>query len=546
MSYQVGESMNKVKYLSMILFLMLAGCQIEKNKLSVKDSDPEAMSLEIIQEQLPVLTLKEGNQVLLIRISSGKPGTKVKEINFDLSGTPELQDLEHMEVFYRGEKLQDSIQFGKTLSPSQQISFRGESSLTSGSGHFSLMVKLKGDADILNTMVAECTGVKTSEGTILPGEQYDPLKLRFGTALCQQNEDGVHTYRIPGIVRTINGTLLAVFDRRIEARRDPQGLVNIGLKRSTDGGRTWELARTILDQGNWGGLDPRMNGVTDACILVNQANNDIFVGALWMHGQWVNGVWEGEPSDPNAELGRKRGSQPGMTEKETCQFLLTKSTDDGVSWSEAINMTRIKDPAWRLYALSPTNGLTLKDGTLVFPSKIPGNVSLTYSNDGGQTWKVSKLGPETNGVENAIVQLDDGSIMMNARRAGTSLYRTVYTTPDLGESWIEHPTNGSVLAGPGCLGSLYKHSYDLDGEKKNILFFSNPNSTDKRERMTIRASFDDGMTWPEESWILLDEGRSAYSSITSIDDHTIGILYEGSQSHITFQKIDISEFIKDK
>jgi len=76
--------------------------------------------------------------------------------------------------------------------------------------------------------------------------------------------------------------------------------------------------------------------------------------------------------------------------------------------------------------------------------------------------------------------------------------------------------------------------------------FSNPNSTDKRERMTIRASFDDGITWPEESWILLDEGKSAYSSITSIDDHTIGIMYEGSQSHITFQKISITEFIKDK
>lgn len=139
--------------------------------------------------------------------------------------------------------------------------------------------------------------------------------------------------------------------------------------------------------------------------------------------------------------------------------------------------------------------------------------------------------------------------MLNARRKQGSSYRTVYTTPDLGETWIEHPTSGRVLADPGCLGSLYKHVYYLNGQKKSILFFSNPNSKNRRERMTIRASFDEGMTWPEENRILLDEGISAYSSITSVDDQTIGILYEvrepGSDGvSLTFQKIPISEFIK--
>jgi sialidase-1 len=453
--------------------------------------------------------------------------------------------LENIKIFFRGAKFSDSIQFGETMPPSQEISFKGERSLPSGYGYFSVNIKLKDNADILHFLVARCTEIVTNKTLIEPDKNYVPLKLRFGTALCQHNEDGVHTYRIPGIVRTNNGTLLAIFDRRIEAKRDPQGWINIGLKRSTDKGETWDPVHIILDRGNWGGLAPRMNGVSDACILVNKENNDIFVGALWMHGHWVNGVWEGEPSDPNAELGRKKASGPGLTEKETCQFLLTKSTDDGISWTEAVNMTRIKNTEWRLFALSPTNGITLEDGTLVFPSKVPGNVSLTYSKDGGQTWTVSNIGPETNGVENAIVQLENGSIMINARRAGESEYRTVYTTPDLGQTWIEHPTNGCVLAGPGCLGSLYKHIYYQDGTKKSILFFSNPNSKNKRERMTIRASFDGGMTWPEENWLLLDEERSAYSSLTSVDDQTIGILYEGSQAHMTFQKIAISEFIKE-
>jgi sialidase-1 len=317
--------------------------------------------------------------------------------------------------------------------------------------------------------------------------------------------------------------------------------MNIGLKRSTDGGKTWEPVRIILDRGSWGGLPPRYNGISDACILVNSNNNDIFVGALWMHGQWVKGKWEGIPSDPDAELGRKTGSLPGLTEKETCQLLITKSVDDGKTWSEAVNMTKIKKPEWPLYALSPTNGITLEDGTLVFPSKVPGNVAITYSKDGGQTWTVSNLGPETNGVENAIVQLSDGSIMLNARSMGKTKSRTVYTTPDLGKTWIEHPTNSKVLIEPGCHGSLYKHTYSVNGEKKSILLFSNPNSTEGRERMTLKVSFDEGMTWPEKYWILLDEERSAYSSITSVDEQTIGILYEGSQAHMTFQKIALTE-----
>jgi len=509
-----------------------------------------SQSIEIMQQQVPVLTLNEGNVVLTIKVSTAKPGTQVREINLDLTGTSDLNDLESISIFYPGDKKQDRVQFGETMTPSKTIRFTDKVSCSAGSAFFSVVVKLKDQADLLNCLVVKVTDLKTSKGTIVPGTNYEPLRLRFGIALRQHMDDGVHTYRIPGIVTTNEGTLLAIFDRRLEARRDPQGWCNIGLKRSTDGGNTWEPVQVILERDYWGGLHPRYNGVTDACILVNTQNNEIFVGALWMHGQWINGVWEGEPSDPNAELGRKSASMPGMTERETCQFLITKSTDDGVTWSEPVNMTEIKKPEWRLYAVAPTNGITLDDGTLVFPSKVPGNVALTYSKDGGQTWTVSNLGPRTAGVENAIVQLEDGSIMLNARRKENSSYRTVYTTPDLGKTWIEHPTSGRVLPDPGCLGSLYKHMYDENGTKKSILFFSNPNSKERRERMTIRASFDEGMTWPEESSILLDEGISAYSTITSIDDQTIGILYEVRQPDsegvsLTFQKIDISDFIKD-
>jgi len=500
-----------------------------------------SQTFEVIQKRIPVLTQRQGNEVMLLKIGGGANVEEVNEVIFDLSGTDDYRDIESLKLFYRGGKMKDSIQFGETQMPSSKVKFLGRQPISSEAGHFSLMVKLKNEADILHTMTAKCEEVKIGKTRLTPSADYKPLRIRFGTALRQQFEDGVHTYRIPGIVKTNNGTLLAVFDQRLDVFRDPQGRCTIGLQRSTDGGRTWEPVKTILDRGSWGGLDPKMNGVTDACILVNSKSNEIFVGALWMHGQWMNGKWEGVPSDPKAELGRKRASQPGMNERETCQFLITKSSDDGKSWSEAVNMTGIKKPEWPLFAVSPTNGITLEDGTLVFPFKVPGNVALTYSKDGGKSWTVSALGPKTNGAENAIVQLNEGSIMLNARSMGNSSYRTVYTTPDLGKTWIEHPTNNKLLVEPGCHGSLYKHNYTFKGQARSILLFSNPDSEKKRERMTLKVSFDEGLTWPEKHWILLDEGRSAYSSITSIDDKTIGILYEGSQAQMTFQKISVSE-----
>lgn len=502
-----------------------------------------SQSVEVVQKHVPLLTHRTGNEVMLVRVAGLENGSVATEVAFDLAGTMDLKDLESLKLFYRAVKSKDSVPFGETVLPSRKVRFRGSQAIESGTGSFSLQVKLKDGADILHTMTARCEEVVTAKNRIQPGPDHKPLTLRFGTALRQQFQEGVHTYRIPGIVRTKKGTLLAIYDQRLDAFRDPQGRCTIGLQRSTDGGRTWEPVMTILDRGAWGGLDPSMNGVTDACILVNERNNEVFVGALWMHGQWMNGKWEGVPSDPKAELGRKRASQPGMTEKETCQFLMTRSTDDGKSWTEAVNLTGIKKPEWPLFALSPTNGITLEDGTLVFPTKVPGRVALTYSKDGGRTWTVSGLGPETNGAENAIVQLNDGSIMLNARSMGKSTHRTVYTTPDLGRTWVEHPTNIKVLSEPGCHASLYKHTFTVNGEKRSILLFSNPDSDKKRERMTLKVSFDEGMTWPEKHWILLDEGRSAYSSITSIDDGTIGILYEGSQAQMTFQKISVSEIL---
>ena len=150
------------------------------------------------------------------------------------------------------------------------------------------------------------------------------------------------------------------------------------------------------------------------------------------------------------------------------------------------------------------------------------------------------------------VELSNGDIMLNIRdnrnreNKSESNGRKIMISGDLGETWTEHPTSNSVLIEPTCMASIHRHDYmNVKGGKESILLFSNPNSKYKRVKQTIKVSFDDGKTWPEEYWMELDEGRGAgYSCISSVDNDHIGILYEGSQAHMTFQKININELTK--
>lgn len=235
--------------------------------------------------------------------------------------------------------------------------------------------------------------------------------------------------------------------------------------------------------------------------------------------------------------------------------MVVTSTDDGKTWSKPVNLTRMcKKEEWWLWAPSPGHGITLNDSTLVFPTQGRDEngktfSNITYSKDGGKTWQTSQSA-YSNTTENMVAQLSDSSIMMNARynlnrsNPGDTNGRVVVTTNNLGQTWTEHPTSRSALIESTCMASLHKHIYHENGEEQNILLFSNPNTKIGRHHMTLKVSLDDGNTWPEKYWMLLDEGKSrGYSCITSIDENTIGILYEGSQADLTFESIPLNEII---
>ena len=123
-----------------------------------------------------------------------------------------------------------------------------------------------------------------------------------------------------------------------------QGNIDIALNRSNDGGVTWEPTQIVLDMKEWGGLPEKFNGVSDACILVDENSGTIYVAGLWMHGildgksgKWVEGLTKDSTRWIHQWLAK--GSQPGLGVKETSQFIITKSTDNGNTWSEPVNIT---------------------------------------------------------------------------------------------------------------------------------------------------------------------------------------------------------------
>ena len=155
---------------------------------------------------------------------------------------------------------------------------------------------------------------------------------------------GTH-FRIPGLVTSTKGTLLALYDARNERDDDLQGDIDIAINRSEDGGRTWQPMQTVLDMKEWGGLPQKYNGVSDGCILSDDFTGDLYVIGLWMHGVLdpKTGKWIENLTDTSTVWNhqwRAHGSQPGYGVKQSSQFLISKSTDDGLTWSEPRNITR--------------------------------------------------------------------------------------------------------------------------------------------------------------------------------------------------------------
>ena len=392
-----------------------------------------------------------------------------------------------------------------------------------------ISIKLNNSASINNQIELRATSLELSNGKKLiisqPAGNYGKLK---GTVVRKGGDDNVNTYRIPGIVATNKGTLLSVYDIRYKNSTDLPGNIDVGLSRSIDSGKTWQPMKIIMDMG----APHENNGVGDPAILFDPITKKIWVAALWSKG--------------NRSIA---GSLPGISPDTTGQFVLVSSDDDGITWSAPYTITpQIKNPKWHLFFNGPGSGIAMKDGKLVFAAqywnenKMPYS-TIIYSADHGESWKGNINGPKSNTTESQVVETKPGTLMLNMRDNRGS-YRSVATTTNMGASWTEHSSSYNALQDPVCMGSLIKANVKIKGVFKEVLFFSNPNTTSGRYDMTIKASLDLGQTWLPANQLLIDERNGyGYSSLTQIDAETIGILYEGTKD-LFFVKVPVASIIK--
>ena len=230
--------------------------------------------------------------------------------------------------------------------------------------------------------------------------------------------------------------------------------------------------------------------------------------------------------------------------------MLVRSDDDGRNWSPPINITsQVKQPEWCFLLQGPGKGITMQDGTLVFAAQYQDSPSrkrlphstIIYSKDHGSSWQIG-TGAFDDTTESQVVETSPGVLMLNCRYNRQS-HRVVMTSRDMGQTWQTHPTSLKALIEPrACMASLINIDRELGTPAGSRLLFSNPHSTRGRDHITIKASHDNGMTWPTRLQLLLDEGPGAgYSCMSMIDAETVGILYEGSRAQMTFQRIRLSD-----
>jgi sialidase-1 len=328
-------------------------------------------------------------------------------------------------------------------------------------------------------------------------------------------EGGYHTYRIPALITTAKGTLLAFCEGRKNSASDT-GDIDVLMRRSFDRGRTWSPVQKIADMGEdtIGNPTPVVERKSGAIILLLTSNPGAVTERQITEGGYraFRAVW------------------------------VMRSRDDGASWTAPVEITaQVKLADWTWYATGPGNGIQLRTGRLVIPCDHNLRLGDTrhshiiYSDDRGETWQIGAIAAE-NTNESAVAELKNGSLLLNMRSYHGRHRRAVERSDDGGVT-LGALEMDETLIEPVCQASLV--AAVPAGRKSNgRLLFSNPAAA-TRARMTVRLSEDDGRHWSASR--LLFEGPSAYSSLAVLPDRTVGLLYERGEQK-PYERIAFAHF----
>lgn len=348
--------------------------------------------------------------------------------------------------------------------------------------------------------------------------------------------EGFHTFRIPAAVVTPAGTVLAFAEGRRGSAGDA-GHIDLVLKRSADGGRTWDRLQIVAEQ-------PRGGTAGNPAPVVTADGRIVLVSVQ-------NG--------PDATEQRIRRGQVSAAAGR--RVFVQVSEDDGVTWTPPREITAsVKRPEWRWYATTPGHAVCLRQGPHAGRIVVPANHSLpptgdddgtegTYngghallSDDGGETWRIGYVDDNPDGYvnvnETTAAELPGGRLYLNTRTdsAAPGTRADAYSS-DGGQS-LELPFRPQAgIVCPVVEGSV------LCWEPTGTLLFSAPAAPDARAVMTVRASRDEGVTWRPVHTV--SGLPAAYSDLVALDGETVGLLFEtgdfGPYATIAFRRIPAGE-----
>ena len=294
----------------------------------------------------------------------------------------------------------------------------------------------------------------------------------------------VFCYRIPSLVTTTNGTLIAAIDERnnscgdLKWNRD----INIVIRKSFDDGKTWTKIEKIVDY-------PLGRSASDPSMIVDKKTNEIFLFFNYMDLD-------------NA--------------KDIYRFMVIKSSDNGENWSKPVEITNnIIKKGWEkdFMFITSGRGIQTKDGTLLHCLvNLNKGTHVFGSKDHGKSWFLIDT-PLSPGDESKIIELSNGNWLVNSR-VNSNDSRYSHISKDNGQTWATFKNKD--LQDPGCNASLVK--YD------ELLLFTNAFDSKYRKNLSLSISEDQGRTWAKNHTIYT--GESAYSSMTKLKNGDIGVFFE--------------------
>jgi sialidase-1 len=341
------------------------------------------------------------------------------------------------------------------------------------------------------------------------------------TVVFESGVGGYHTYRIPAIVAAANGDLVAFCEGRRQRRGDA-GDIDVLCRRSPDGGATWGAVEVVWDEG--------ANSCGNPCPVVDRSTG-VF------HLLLTNNLG----GDREAEI-------IAGTSQGTRTVWVAASSDHGATWSQPREITAAcKAPTWTWYATGPGAGIQLQRGEhagrLVIPcDHIEADTKRYYSHvifsdDHGVTWTLGGSTPDDQVNECEVVELADGRLLLNMRNYDPAAKaRQIAVSNDGGQTWSGQ-RHDPTLVEPRCQASVRRVRWPTE-DRPGLIVFANPASAERRERLTLRGSLDDGATWPLA--MVLEPRASAYSCLVALADGEVGCLYErGEYEEIVFARVEV-------